>query len=234
MTKRRILVLIVTALAAVAAIAALVWLPVGAALERFAESVRAAGDWGPLVLATLYVVATVFFIPGGLLTLLAGFLFGVVKGAVTVASGSIVGAMAAFWLGRGVAHDWVQRRFAASETFQAIDAVATRQSFKLVLLVRLSPIFPFVFTNYAFSLTKIRFRDFLLASAIGMLPATVLYVYLGSLARSLAELARGDVGGAGLRSAAIAFGLLASAALVFITARAARSALRETLQDEAR
>lgn len=233
MTKRRTFVIAILALAASAAAAAFFRLPVTSYVERFAESVRAAGNWGPVIMVAIYVVATVLFVPGGLLTLLAGFLFGVVKGTVTVSVASVAGAAVAFWLGRTVAHDWVQRRFAQSDTFRAIDTAVNRQSFKIVLFVRLSPVFPFVFTNYAFSLTKIRFRDFILASWIGMLPATVLYVYLGSLAHNLAELGSGDIGGRGMRTVLLVLGLLATAAVVLVTARAARSALRETLGGDA-
>lgn len=203
-------------------------------MERLADAVREAGPWGPVLMGAIYVVATILFVPGGLLTLLAGFLFGVVKGTITVSLASVTGAAAAFWLGRSVAHGWVQRRFAHSRLFRAIDAAVNRQSFKIVLLVRLSPVFPFVFTNYAFSLTKIRFRDFLLASWIGMLPATVLYVYLGSLAQNLAQITSGDVRGNGLRTILLVLGVCATAAVVVVTARAARAALGDVLGNEDR
>jgi uncharacterized membrane protein YdjX (TVP38/TMEM64 family) len=232
MSKRqRNLVVALVASAAVAA-AVLIRLPVKSYLAQFAQGVQEAGPWGSVLLGALYVVATVLFVPGGLMTLLAGFLFGVVEGTITVSLASVLGASAAFWIGRTVAHDWVQRRFAQSLRFQAINAAVNRRSFKIVLLVRLSPVFPFVVTNYAFSLTKIRFRDFLLASWLGMLPATVFYVYLGSLAQNVAEIASGRLGGDGSRTILLVVGALATAAVVIVTARAARSALRDTLGDK--
>lgn len=224
MTKRLTLLSAIL-VAAACAIAALDGLSVSAYLERFTEMVRAAGNWGPAVVVAIYALATILFIPGGLLTLLAGFLFGVVKGTITISVASVVGAAAAFCLGRTVAHDWAQRRFAQSNSFRAINSAVNRQSLTVVLFVRLSPVFPFVFTNYAFSVTKIRFRDFIFASWIGMLPATVLYVYLGSLARNLAELTRGDADEWGLRVLLPVIGLLATAAVVYVLIRGAKSAM---------
>jgi uncharacterized membrane protein YdjX (TVP38/TMEM64 family) len=212
---------------AIAAIAAAVaWLPMGAYLARLLEAVRGTGPWGPVVLALAYVVATVLFVSGAVMTLGSGFLFGLAVGTLTVSLGSIVGASAAFGIGRWIARGWVQRKLAHSRRWQALDEAVGRQAFKTVLLVRLSPVFPFVLTNYAFSLTNIRFREFFLASWIGTLPGTLLYVYLGSTAKDLTDIVRGTYQGGMVRNIALVAGLLATVVVTTIIARAARSALK--------
>jgi uncharacterized membrane protein YdjX (TVP38/TMEM64 family) len=218
----------VAALVAAAAImASLARLPMGTYLNGLAESVRASGAWGPALLGAVYVLATLLFIPASLLTVLTGFLFGVVKGTLIASLASLTGASASFWLGRTVAHDWVQRKMAGSTRFQAIDAAVNRQGFKIVFLIRLSPVFPFVFTNYAMSLTKLRFRDFFFASWIGMLPGTLLYVYLGSTAQSIAEIATGRYRRGTGQTILFALGLLATVVVTTMVTRLARSAVRE-------
>ena len=207
---------------------ALFWLPAGRYLVAFAERVRALGVWGPVLLAAVYALAAVLFVPGWILTLAAGFLFGVLKGTVTVSLASVAGASAAFWLGRSVARVWVQHKFAANSGFQAIQTAVNRQGFKIVLLIRLSPIFPYAFSNYALSLTTIRFRDFLLASWIGMLPGTILYVYVGSTAESITELTSGTYQRGSAQTLLFVLGLLATVAVTVVVTRAARSAVRNS------
>jgi uncharacterized membrane protein YdjX (TVP38/TMEM64 family) len=213
-------------LAMAAVVAAAVWLPVGEYLISLADRVRATGPWGPLLLGAVYVLATLCFAPAWPLTILAGFLFGLVKAAVTVSLASVTGAAAAFALGRSVARGLVQRKFAHSQRFQAIDAAVHREGLKIVFLVRLSPVFPYVLTNYLFSLTSIRFRDFLLASWIGMLPGTILYVYLGTTAESIAEIARGNYRRGPAQTALFVLGLLATILVTVLVTRTARASLR--------
>jgi uncharacterized membrane protein YdjX (TVP38/TMEM64 family) len=149
--------------------------------------VEHAGVWGPVVLGVIYIVCCVFLIPGSIPTLAAGFLFGVPVGGVTAVVGSTVGACVAFQLGRTVARAWVSRAVAHSRKFAAIDDVIGEQGFKVVLLTRLSPISPFIVLNYLLGLTKVSFRAYLAGSLIGMIPGTVLFVYIGAGLRSLAD-----------------------------------------------
>ncbi|HEX5446604.1 MAG TPA: TVP38/TMEM64 family protein [Pirellulales bacterium] len=203
------------------------WLPVGRYLQELLEGVRGMGAWGPVLLAIAYVIATVCFIPGSVMTLGAGFLFGVVTGAVTVSLASVMGASAAFWLARTIARGWIEHRFAGDPRFQALDRAIEREGFKIVLLVRLSPVTPFTAINYALGLTSISYRDFLLASWIGMLPGTVLYAYLGSTLHSLAELGRGDALGGTLSQSFFVAGLMATLIATLVVTRIARRALRQ-------
>gem|GEM_PF-234943 len=204
---------------------ALYHLPVRDWFLAFLGWSRGVGLWGPVALAALYVGACVLLLPGSLLTLGAGFAFGLLPGIAAVMAGSVAGAGAAFLLGRTVARNWVAARIAASPRFAAIDAAVADHGFKIVLLLRLSPLFPFNLLNYGLGVTRVRFLDYLLASWIGMAPATVMYVYLGTAASSLAEVAAGGGGGSG-RLALLFAGLLATVAVTVVLTRIARRALR--------
>ena len=224
-TKTRLLAL--AALAIAMGLCA-VLLPLKEYLQRFLEWAGDLGPWGPVLLAAAYVPACVLFVPGSVLTVGAGLAFGVVTGTVAVSAGSVAGASLAFILGRTLARGWVEGMIAGNAKFRAIDRAVARQGFKIVLLTRLSPIFPFNLLNYAFGLTRVSFRDYVLASWIGMLPGTVLYVYLGSLLTNLAEIfsEKGVKGGAG-EQALFYVGLAIAALLTVYVTRIARKALGE-------
>lgn len=156
-------------------------------LKQALDWVAQLGPWGPVIFIAIYVAAAVLFVPGSALTLGAGALFGVVKGSIYVSIGSTLGATAAFLVGRYLARDAIARKIEGNERFAAIDKAVASEGWKIVGLVRLSPIFPFTLLNYAFGLTRVSLRDYILASWIGMMPGTVMYVYIGSLARAGAE-----------------------------------------------
>ena len=147
-----------------AAVACLsIFLPIKHYVYALVEWVQSMGPWGPVLLALSYVLACVLFVPGSLLTVAAGFLFGVPVGTITVSLGSILGAAAAFLVGRTLARAWVQRQVAGNPRFQALDEAVREQGFKIVLLTRLSPAFPFALLNFVFGLTRVSFRDYVLA-----------------------------------------------------------------------
>ena len=179
-----------------------------------------------MVVVLFYVVACVLFLPGSILTIGAGFLFKLRSGTVTVSIGATLGACAAFWVGRTVARGWVAKKIAGNAKFAAIDEAVGREGFKIVLLTRLSPVFPFNLLNYAFGLTRVRFRSYALASWIGMLPGTIMYVYIGSGLRSLADAAAG--GGQQSPAQRIFFwaGLAVAVAVAVLVVRIARRALQ--------
>lgn len=206
---------------------AIVWLvPVKQRLGEILELVQAMGPWGLVGLVVVYIVATVLFIPGFILTLGAGFAFGVVRGTIAVSVGSTLGASAAWLLGRTLARGFIEQRVAGNPKFRAIDEAIGQHGFKIVLLLRLSPVFPFNLLNYALGLTRVSFRDYLLASWIGMLPATVMIVYIGSSVRSLADVMSGQVEtGLGQKVLFVA-GLLATVAVTILVTRVAQRALR--------
>ncbi len=194
-------------------------------IRVFLEHIRNMGSFGALIFACVYVLATVSFIPGSLLTLGSGAIFGIWIGSLVVSAGSTLGAAAAFLIGRYFARDWVSKKIAGNQKFKAIDDAVAADGFKMVMLIRLSPIFPFNLINYAFGLTKVHFKDYLLASWIGMMPGTVMYVYLGSVAGDLASLGAKHGSKTPAEWMIYGVGLMATIAVSVYVTRIARKAL---------
>jgi uncharacterized membrane protein YdjX (TVP38/TMEM64 family) len=203
----------------------------GGLLPRFAEWVDGLGFWGPVVFIAGYVFTTIAFVPGALMSLAAGAIFGLLRGSLYVLTGATLGSAAAFLIARYLAREAVAARIGGNARFAAIDRAVGARGLRIVLLMRLSPVFPYNLLNYSLGLTTVRFSDYVLAS-IGMLPGTVLYTYYGVLAGDVARLA----GGAGVERgpayyAVLGLGLVATIAVTTVVTRAARSALREATGD---
>ena len=216
-----------------AVVAALVLLPIRGMLIAALSWIDGLGGWGPVALAALYLPACLLMLPASPLTVAAGFLFGLGIGTLTASAGSVLGASAAFATGRFFAHDLVQSWVSRSRKLNAINRVVGRQGFRIVFIMRLSPVFPFNVMNYVLALSRIRFRDYVLASWIGMLPGTVVYVYLGTAAKSLAELAAGNLEGGATQKTLFVGGLLATVAVAVYVSRVARRALESEMVAEA-
>ncbi|MFW6212441.1 MAG: TVP38/TMEM64 family protein [Spirochaetota bacterium] len=198
-------------------------------LRNVLEWIRGQGTVGVLVFVGVYIVATVLFIPGSILTLGAGFVYGVVFGSIYVSVASTLGATAAFLVGRYFARGWVATKVSGNERFAAIDEAVGREGWKIVGLTRLSPIFPFNMLNYAYGLTKVSLRDYFFASWIGMLPGTVMYVYIGTLAGDLATLGAGDRSRTLGEWILLVVGLLATIAVTIYVTRIAKRALAKKI-----
>jgi len=164
-------------------------------------------------------------VPGSVLTLAAGAIFGLGRGVLVVFAGAVTGSALAFLIARYFARGALERRFGQDPRFASIDGAIEREGRRMVFLLRLSPVFPFSLLNYALGLTRVRFADYLAASA-GMLPGTVLYVYYGKVAGDVAALAGGAApsGGAG-RWVVLGLGLAATVAVTFQVTRLARRSL---------
>src|SRR3989339_463799 len=160
-------------------------------ISALLHQIQSQGPGAPAVFMAAYVLASVSFLPASPLTLGAGVLFGVLWGSVYVSIGSLAGAAAAFLGARHLGRDGAERRLRTAPRVAPIRSAVSRGGWKIVILTRLSPAFPFTLINYAFGVTDVRFGEYLLASWIGMLPGTVVYVYLGSLAGSVAGLGAG-------------------------------------------
>jgi uncharacterized membrane protein YdjX (TVP38/TMEM64 family) len=203
----------------------------GAYVPRFAQWVEGLGVWGPIVFILGYAVAAVAFIPGSLLTLAAGAIFGLAKGTVYTLIGATLGASAAFLVARYGARGAIERRIAGNAKFAAIDRAVGREGFKIVALLRLSPVFPFNLLNYALGLTRVSFWQYLAAS-VAMLPGTLLYVYYGKAAGSLAALAGGAKTEKGPGDwIVLGLGLVATIAVTTFVTRLAGKALRQEIGD---
>ena len=224
--KRLPVARIVVGVVAVVALAALGG-QLGVALHRFVEWVEGLGALGPVVFVLGYVAATVAFVPGSVLTLAAGAIFGLGPGVAYVMIGATTGASLAFLVARFVAREAVAQRVAGNPRFAAVDRAVGREGFKIVLLLRLSPVFPFNMLNYGLGLTNVRFTDYVAAS-IGMLPGSLLYTYSGFVAGDIVRLAAdaGPERGSGYY-AVVALGLAATIAVTTIVTRTARRAIGE-------
>jgi len=216
-----------------AALLALVWLgrEAGGQVPRFAEWVEGLGPGGPAVFVVGYAVAVVVFVPGFLLTLAAGAIFGLLKGTALVLAGATLGSTAAFVLSRTAAREAVARRVEGDRRFAAIDRAIEGQGRRIVFLLRLSPVFPFSLLNYALGLTRVRLADYVVAS-VGMLPGTLLYVYSGKVAGELAALAGAPtVAQGGGYYGVVGLGLAATVVVTALVTRVARRALAEATGD---
>ncbi|MDA8364472.1 MAG: VTT domain-containing protein [Gammaproteobacteria bacterium] len=183
-------------------------------LER---AVHSAGPWAPAAFMAIYALATVLFVPGSVLTLAGGALFGPVAGTFYNLTGATLGATAAFFIARHLASDWVRAR-TGGRARQMVEGVE-REDWRFIAFVRLVPLFPFNLLNYALGLTHIRISRFVLVSYLTMLPGALAYTYLGYAGREAAA------GGAGLiQKGLIALALLAAVALLPRLVRRIRSA----------
>ncbi len=156
-------------------------------LQTSLIQVKSLGFMASIAFIAIYNIATLLFVPGSILTIKGGCLFGIFWGTVYVLIAAILGATWAFLLGRYLSRDWVCRQIGKNPKFRAIDRAVGKEGWKIVLLTRLSPIFPFNLLNYAFGVTGVSLKDYLLGS-LGIIPGTVMYVYIGSLASDLATL----------------------------------------------
>lgn len=202
-------------------------LPIGQALEGIKGWIGGLGVWGPVVLGFFYVVATVLFVPGTILTLAAGAMFGLVVGTITVSIGSTLGAGLAFLIARYVARDKIAAMARRNRKFGAIDKAIGEGGWKIVAMLRLSPAIPFNLQNYLYGLTPVRFWTCVITSWVTMLPGTFLYVYLGHATGAAvgADRARTPA-----QWAMLAIGLLATAGVAVYITWLARRKLQEQLQ----
>jgi uncharacterized membrane protein YdjX (TVP38/TMEM64 family) len=199
---------------------AMIFLPVGKILFSLFETARAMGAWGPLLLAAAYMPACLFLVPGMILALAAGYLFGTVVGTITASLGSAVGAAAAFIAGRVLARELVVAGMASKPRRTRTDRVIAEHGFKFTLLLRLTPLVPFNLLNYLLGLSGISLGQYVLGSWIGMIPVTLMYVYLGTVLKEIEE-----TGGANLQigSSQVTLSIVVLVAIIAITAFVWRS-----------
>jgi len=201
-------------------------LPVGDWLKDLNDLFARLGLSGIVLFALVYALAAILFVPGSALTIGAGVIYGLGWGFVAVSAGSTLGAAGGFLIARYLARRRVEGWAAADPRFAAIDRAVGREGWKVVLLTRLSPVFPYTLLNYLYGLTGVPFGAYVLASWIGMMPGTVLYVYLGFAGRAVAQAATGQARRTPAEYALWAVGLLATLAVTIYVTRLARRALR--------
>jgi uncharacterized membrane protein YdjX (TVP38/TMEM64 family) len=205
-------------------------LPVADTLGAALEWIDANRTMAWAVYIVGYIAATVLLVPGSIITVAAGFIFGLPLGIAVVSAGSVLGSTAAFLLGRSFVRDWVEQKIAGMPRFEALDRATRHSGFAVVMLTRLSPLFPFNLLNYAFGLTSVSLRSYFFASWIGMLPGTVLYVYIGTLTNDLTFIVAGDFEAGRAGTVLLVGGLIATAILTVMLTRRATRILRERLE----
>jgi uncharacterized membrane protein YdjX (TVP38/TMEM64 family) len=171
---------------------AMKFLPVQEWLRTFNEWVGQMGLAGICIFIGVYAIATVLLAPGSILTIGAGFAFGLWKGFLAVSAGATLGASLSFLVARFVARDKIEAIAQRNEKFRRIDDAIGKQGAKLIFLLRLSPVIPFNLSNYFYGLTGVKFWPYVLASWIGIMPGTFLYVYIGTASKEAVLAAAGS------------------------------------------
>ncbi len=215
------------AVAVIALVVAVKFLPVADWLKGFNEWLKGFGSLGVVLYIVVYALATVLFLPGWIFTVGAGLAFGLLWGTVAAICGATIGATLAFLIARYGARGTISKRFGKNAKFKAIDGAIGKQGWKMVGLLRLSPLIPFNLSNYLFGLTAIELVPYVLASFIGMLPGTLLYVYLGTVGRLGLEASKGGGGKSPLEYAFLGLGLVATIIVTIFVTRIAQRALKQ-------
>ncbi len=202
------------------------FLPVGQWAKFFTNWVRHLGVAGAFVFIAVYALAAVLFLPGAIFTIAAGLVYGIAGGTAVALSGATLGASLAFLTGRYLLRKRIESFSGKNKTFGAIDAAIGKQGWKIVGLLRLSPLIPFNVSNYFYGVTSIGFLPYVLASLVGMLPGTLLYAYLGAIGQ--AGLGGGaKKGHSPLEWTFLAIGLLATIAVTIFVSQLAKNALKK-------
>jgi len=214
----------------IALLLAMKFLPVQEWLRSFNDWVGQMGEAGIFIFIVVYTVATVLLAPGAILTIGAGFMFGLWKGFLAVSAGATLGASLAFLVARFIARDKIEAITRRNEKFRKIDNAIGAQGAKLIFLLRLSPVIPFNLSNYFYGLTSVKFWPYVLASWIGMMPGTFLYVYIGAASRAAVSAA---AGGEAMKHGwqywtFLGVGLAATVAVTIWVTKIARDALKKT------
>lgn len=162
------------------------------ALEDVVRTVKGMGPLGALYFGTVYTVAEVLAVPAFPLTASAGYLFGLVQGTSIVLVSASIAAAISFIIGRTLLRSYVEGLLEDYPEFQKIDNAIGKEGFKLMLLLRLSPVFPFALSNYLYGASSVGFWPFFWGTLLGFAPGTMAYVYTGEVGKALA-LGGGDV-----------------------------------------
>lgn len=196
-------------------------------VSQFSQWIEGLGPWGPIAFIVGYILFTVALIPGSVLTMAGGALFGLWYGTLYVTCGAVIGSTLAFLISRHLARQRFEKKLADNPRFNAIDRAIGEQGGKIVFLLRLSPVFPFTYLNYALGLSRVRLRDYVLA-AVGMVPGTFLYVYYGKAIGDVAAIAAGSSPDKGVEQwIMLGVGLLATILVSAYITRLARKSLSE-------
>src|SRR5213595_3954229 len=167
------------------------FVPIVSFIEALQGRVMSWGAWGAVCYPLLFAACNILLLPGGVLAVGGGFFFGLWWGLLIVFAGNFIGAAISFASSRWVARQWFQRKLSQNPTLRALEPALERESWKIIFLSQLHPLFPTSLLNYLYGLTRIRFRTYMLWTSIGRAPGLFLYAYLGTLGQFGLNLARG-------------------------------------------
>jgi uncharacterized membrane protein YdjX (TVP38/TMEM64 family) len=217
-------VVVVLAIIALSILAAV--LPVKEWIRQLVSWVQQLGPAGVVVFIIAYALATVLFLPGWIFTVSAGLIYGIVGGTLVALTGAVIGATLAFLVARYFLRQNIEELTRKNPRFQAIDEAIGKNGWKIIGLLRLSPLIPFNLSNYFYGITSVSFPAYVAVSAIGMIPGTLLYAYLGAIGQA------GISGGAAPHSkwqyVLLAVGLIATIAVTILVSRIAKNALKKS------
>jgi len=202
------------------------FLPVAQWVKAFTDLIRHLALAGAFIFIGVYALAAVLFLPGAVFTIAAGLVYGIVEGTAVALAGATLGAGLAFLVARYLFRGRIEEFARKNKRFGAIDDAIGQEGWKIVGLLRLSPLIPFNVSNYFYGVTSIGFWPYLFASCAGMLPGTVLYVYLGAIGQ--AGLEGGKKGYSPLQWTFLGLGLLATIAVTVFVSRVAKKALQKS------
>jgi uncharacterized membrane protein YdjX (TVP38/TMEM64 family) len=203
-------------------------LPVADWLRHFQTYVRGLGALGYIVYISVYAVCVVAFVPASILTLGAGAIFGFAGGTIVVVIGATIGATLAFLLARTVMRKRIEAMTATNAKFRALDRAIANEGMKIVFLVRLAVVFPFTYINYAFGLTAIPLWRYVLATFLGIIPATAAFVFASSAATNAATTSTSSI----TKTVYIAGAVIAIIVSVLIGRIATRAIKRAGVSDQ--
>jgi uncharacterized membrane protein YdjX (TVP38/TMEM64 family) len=178
-------------LAIALAIALSRFVPVVDFIEALQQRVMSWGAWAAICYPLLFALCNILLLPGGILAVGGGFFFGLWWGFLIVFAGNVVATAISFALSRSIARSWFQRKLSGNPTLRALGPAVERESWKIILLSQLHPLFPTSLLNYFYGLTRIRFGSYMLWASLGRVPGIFLYAYVGTLGQFAVRIMRG-------------------------------------------
>jgi uncharacterized membrane protein YdjX (TVP38/TMEM64 family) len=216
-----VLVLIVAALIVASAL-----LPVKDWIRSFINWVQQLGPLGVVVFIVAYALATVLFLPGWIFTVGAGLVYGIVGGTLVALTGAVIGATLAFIVARYFVRKNIEDYANKNPRFRAIDQAIGKNGWKIIGLLRLSPLIPFNLSNYFYGITAVSLKAYVAISAVGMIPGTLLYAYLGAIGKAGISGAKAQHSNA--QYILLGVGLVATIAVTVLVSRIAKNALKKS------
>jgi uncharacterized membrane protein YdjX (TVP38/TMEM64 family) len=208
------------------------FLPLGEWIQSFNDWIDSLGIWGGLVFVAVYIVATILLAPGSVFTVAGGFVFGLAWGFPLVVTAATIGASLAFLIARYLARDRIKEFVARKPRFNAVDRAVSDEGWKVVALLRLSPLVPFNLQNYFFGLTEVKLWHYVLATFFGIIPGALLYLYVGAIGKAAAGSGVPPGSGGILQWVFFGVGLIATAVVAILVTRKAKAKLEKIGVDD--